>query len=987
VKDGPPQISPPTSPPDVPDEVDWGAEEQFLAGLAGGGGQKLSQHEQEVPDDFMSELSSTGATGQQQQQQQQQQQPWAIDAVSRQAMRCATRPSPVGSVSDSQLLAALQQFYGHEDFRTGQLDVLRAVCQGRDACVFWATGQGKSLVYQLPALTTGRISLVVSPLISLMTDQVAALNHTIGGGAEIACFLGSSQMDGSVEGRALSGDFKLVYITPEKLYTSFLDRLQPLIERGAIGMLAVDEAHCISEWGHDFRASYTQLGCFRAAYPNIPIVALTATAVPKVRQSIAESLQLRSPFIASKTFDRTNLEIIVRRKIHSENMHNHLAPLIRDLTDAGATGGCTIVYCVSRRTVEEVGGYLANALGKAGVRVEQYHAGFSPQQRKETHYSFLSGRTQVVVATVAFGMGIDKPDIRRVVHIGAPKTVEEYYQQIGRAGRDGLPARCEMICSESDFTRYKDDFYLGNLTPDKRKATEASIDALRKFAAEGCRCRRRMILEFFKEFPAWERCEACDNCVAAAKHQGDMERDFGPLSRLILKCLEFSKGGYPFPLTRVLELVSGSYQGTKRRDSNDRFIGPAEQAALTALAPMRQQFDEELGPKMRRLELLREVLTALHQRGYASARTQQSSYSRGYEVYELSPQGYEALRSGRPIVLPVPAAIRRIEAAEAERAAKQRKELEESGVKLSKIPKKELDEGDGPILKAELNWVRRLKNSNPERRTKLEALLSTILEWRAAEAQKLQMAPATILPDYRAKQIAYSEIQTTEGLKSLGLRSSSVTTLAATTSKALLELGLGTDQGPADSPAGGDCGPVLLLPDGIFRPAAPWPFCNSQPGKTKKPWQISYERWAEQRQHLETIAVNQIDAKGNPKNAVKQSTIIGHLLTAFGDHGKPMELRRLQHEAGLQFTQAEWEKIDEAALVAEQDPVASATFAKKEIVEALEPELSAKDFKERSEQEQATMTRWYSLLNFWSSLKRGGCPVTFERAPKRQARC
>eukprot|EP01043_Picozoa_sp_COSAG02_P007686 COSAG02_NODE_234_length_27784_cov_12.556872_17_plen_997_part_00 len=996
MKAGPAKVSPPASPPDAApevadysaeQEVDWGAEEEFLAGLAGGGGQQLSQHEQEVPDDFMSELSSTGAAGQQQQQPPPQQPRAVVDVVSKQATLCAAAPSPVGSVSDAQLLTALQQVYGHEDFRPGQLDVLRAVCQGRDACVFWATGQGKSLVYQLPALTTGRISLVVSPLISLMTDQVAALNHTIGGGAEIACFLGSSQMDGSVEGRALSGEFKLVYVTPEKLYTSFLDRLQPLIERGAVGMLAVDEAHCISEWGHDFRASYTQLGCFRAAYPNVPIVALTATAVPKVRASIAESLQLRSPFIASKTFDRTNLEIVVRRKIHNENMHSHLAPLIRDLTSAGATGGCTIVYCVARRTVEEVGGYLANALGKTGVRVEQYHAGFSPQQRKDTHYSFLSGRTQVVVATVAFGMGIDKPDIRRVVHIGAPKTVEEYYQQIGRAGRDGLPARCEMICSESDFTRYKDDFYLGNLTPEKRKATEASIDALRKFAAEGCRCRRRMILEFFKEFPPWDRCEACDNCVAAAKHQGDMERDFGPVSRLILKCLEFSKGSYAFALGKVLELVSGSFKGTKRRDSNDRFIGATEAAALSALAPMRQQFDEGLSPKMRRPELIREVIAALRQKGYASVRTEKSSYSkRGYEVYELGPQGYEALRSGRPIVLPVPAAIRRIEEAEAEKAAKQRKELEDSGVKLSKIPKKELDEGDGPILKAELNWVRRLKNSSPERRTKLEALLSKILEWRAAEAQQLQMAPATILPDYRAKQIAYSEIQTTEGLKSLGLRSSSVTTLAATTSKALLDLGLGVDQGPSASAAGG-AAPVLLLPDGIFRPAAPWPFSNSQPGKTKKPWLISYERWAEQGQHLESIALNQIDAKGNPKNAVKQSTIVGHLLTAFGDHGKPMELRRLQHEGGLQFTQAEWEKVDEAALVAEQDPVGSATFVKKEIVEALEPELSAKDFKERSEQEQATMTRWYSLLSLWSSLKRAGCPVTFGRALKRQARC
>ena len=491
------KASPPASPPE--EQPDWGAEEDMLAELQGGGSQgpPMSQHEQEIPDDFASEMGGGSGPGgfggfsvspQQNMQQQ---------------VRCTAAPAS-GGVSDAQLVSGLKSFYGHDEFRSGQLDTVRAVISGQDVCVFWATGEGKSLVYQLPALVSDRISLVVSPLVSLMTDQVAALNHTIGGGKEISCFLGSGQLDGSVESRALAGEYKLVYITPEKLYTSFLDRLQPLIEQGRIGLLAVDEAHCISEWGHDFRASYTKLGLFRAAYPRVPIVALTATAVPKVRISIAESLKLRSPFIASKSFDRSNLKIVVRRKIHGENMGAHLKPLITELLASGKGGGCTIVYCVSRKNVEEVGGHLASSLRHAGIRVESYHAGFSPQQRKDTHYSFLSGRTQVVVATVAFGMGIDKPDIRRVVHIGAPKTVEEYYQQIGRAGRDGLPAVCTMVCTEGDFTRYKDDFYLGNLSKEKRAVTEHSIDALRLFASEGSKCRRRMILDFFKETPACE---------------------------------------------------------------------------------------------------------------------------------------------------------------------------------------------------------------------------------------------------------------------------------------------------------------------------------------------------------------------------------------------------------------------------------------------------------------------------------------------------
>ena len=996
-KAGGAKVSPPTSPPE--EDVDWGAEEEFLASVATGGAPQLSQHEQEIPDDFMSELgggggggggggsrasgdgSAGGAGG-------------ALAAQPRpqmeqvqQAMRCAVAPTSEGAISDAQLLAALQQYYGHDEFRDGQLDAVRAACQGQDVCVFWATGQGKSLVYQLPALTTGRISLVVSPLISLMTDQVAALNHQIGGGKEISCFLGTSQMDGSMESRALSGQFSLIYITPEKLYSSFLDRLQPLIESGRIGMLAVDEAHCISEWGHDFRASYTQIGLFRAAYPNVPIVALTATAVPKVRVSIAQSLQLRSPFIASKTFDRTNLEIVVRRKIHGESMHNHLAPLIQQLSEAGPQGGCTIVYCVSRKDVESVGGYLSQNLRKVGVRVEQYHAGFSPQQRKDTHYSFLSGRTQVVVATVAFGMGIDKPDIRRVVHIGAPKTVEEYYQQIGRAGRDGLPARCEMICTESDFTRYKDDFYLGNLTPEKRKAMELSIDALRLFASEGSRCRRRMILEFFKESPPWERCQTCDNCVMAAKHQGDMERDFGAVSRLILKCLEFSRG-YPFALSKMMQIIAGSFSGTKRRDSSETFIGRDEQSALDALLPMRQTFDQGLGPRMRRQELIRELLPALTQKGYITVKSQTSGF-RAYDVYTLGPHGMSALNSRAPIMLPVPAAIRRIEAEQAEKAASRRKELEAAGVKLASIPKKQLDEGEGPIIKTELMWARTMEKATPERRAKLEALLAKIIEWRAAEAEQLRMAPATIIPDYRTKQIAYSQIQTVEGLKSLGLRSSSVTTLALAASKAIEELGLGNDQSAAGAAggSGGGSSPVMLLPSGVFRPDGQWQFAQYKPGKTRKPWEVSWERFVDQGQHLESIALNQFDAKGNPKAPVKQETIAAHLLQAFGEFGKPLDLQKLQQQAAMPvLTQAEWERLDEVAAATEQDPVNQPKFAMKEILSGIDSELAAKEFKDRTEAESQACARWYGLMKWWAALKRAKVPVEFGQAVKKQ-RC
>ena len=400
----------------------------------------------------------------------------------------------------------LKKHFGYDEFRPLQEEVIDSVLQQRDTLVIMPTGGGKSLCYQLPALRLDGLTLVVSPLIALMKDQVDSLRAN-GIAAE---FINSSLTYaeiGRVQTRARQGDLKILYLAPERLtlpdFREFLGTLN-------VSLVAVDEAHCISEWGHDFRPDYRTLGGLRRGMPSVPFIALTATATERVRGDILTQLGLKQPkqFIAS--FDRPNLRYEVRPK---ERAFDQLVHLLRE-----RKGESAIIYCFSRKDTEE----LSDRLRDAGFKALPYHAGMDADTRRRNQERFIRDEADVIAATIAFGMGIDKPDVRLVVHQELPKTLEAYYQQTGRAGRDGLPSDCVLFYSYGD--KIKQDFFIDRIedATEKRGAQEKLAQVI-----EFCTlrtCRRRYLLDYFGEdslsslsSPSGEdagNCGGCDVCLA-----------------------------------------------------------------------------------------------------------------------------------------------------------------------------------------------------------------------------------------------------------------------------------------------------------------------------------------------------------------------------------------------------------------------------------------------------------------------------------------
>ena len=393
----------------------------------------------------------------------------------------------------------LRDVFGYEHFRDNQAAAIDAVVSGRDAFVLMPTGGGKSLCYQVPALIRDGVGLVVSPLIALMQDQVRAL-HELGIEAAFLNSTLSREEQSDVIRRLKAGEIQLLYVAPERLVQS---QTQALLADVPLALIAIDEAHCVSQWGHDFRQDYLSLDRLGDLYPGVPRLALTATATPIVRDEIVERLALNDPAIFISPFDRSNILYLVQPKTDGRRQ---LAAFLRGHKDE--TG---IVYCLSRKKVESI----AESLRGDGYNALPYHAGLPAKTRADHQHRFLTEDTVIIVATIAFGMGIDRPDVRFVAHLDLPKNIESYYQETGRAGRDGDPAEAWMIYGLQDVVRLGQMVDESDADEARKRHDRQKLDALLGWC-EVTECRRRPLLAYFgDQLP--EPCGNCDNCLSPPK--------------------------------------------------------------------------------------------------------------------------------------------------------------------------------------------------------------------------------------------------------------------------------------------------------------------------------------------------------------------------------------------------------------------------------------------------------------------------------------
>jgi len=435
----------------------------------------------------------------------------------------------------------LKKYWGYSKFLPHQKEIIESILNGTDTVAIMATGGGKSLCYQLPSLYLGGLTVVISPLISLMKDQVDDLNAR---GIPAAAY--NSSMDyrdrTRIENELKDGSLRLLFISPEKcMQPNFLESLKV----SPVNLIAIDEAHCISEWGHNFRPEYRQLAQLKKVFPAVPLVALTATAIPEVRRDICEQLGLSGAREFIGSFNRKNLQY---RIIPKKNPLVFLANYIgQHRSDSG------IIYCLSKKETEEI----ASDLQKRGFKAQAYHAGLSKPVREKVQDAFIHDTINIVCATVAFGMGINKPDVRYVIHYDLPKTVESYYQETGRAGRDGQNSECILLYSRGDYTRVRSMLEHDDTGERNLRLALKKLQDMTEYC-ETTTCRRKYLLKYFGEEYPVDNCASCDNC----DHPPDMIDGTEPAT-LIVACVK------QLPSRFGIELIADVLRGSKSTKIQD----------------------------------------------------------------------------------------------------------------------------------------------------------------------------------------------------------------------------------------------------------------------------------------------------------------------------------------------------------------------------------------------------------------------------------
>jgi ATP-dependent DNA helicase RecQ len=511
--------------------------------------------------------------------------------------------------STPELLALLKQYFGFTSFRPFQEEIIRASLKSQDVFALLPTGGGKSLCFQLPAMARSGLTVVVSPLIALMKDQVDGLRAS----GVPATFLNSSLSPGESRARLRglhNGEYRLLYVAPERLMLSgFLSDLQ----HWNVNLLVVDEAHCISEWGHDFRPEYRQLAELRKLFPTVPMMALTATATSRVRLDIVKLLNLRDPNCFVASFNRPNLfyRVVAKNKPYPQALE-----FLRSRpTESG------IVYCQSRKTVESV----AVRLNEDGISAKPYHAGLTPDERTKHQELFLRDEVRVMCATIAFGMGINKSNVRFVLHYDLPKNIEGYYQETGRAGRDGLPSECVLLFSAGDVV--KQNNFIEEKSARERQLAHAQLQQMVHYA-ECAGCRRKELLSYFGESFS-ETCDNCDNCLSPREtYDGTLA------AQKFLSCVYRlrQQSGFEFGINQIAEVLTGAETENVRKWQHDKVstYGIGQEHS-------RPEW-KVIGRELVRLGLVKQM-------------------PEKFNVLALTPQGLEVLRQRERITLTKPLTI------------------------------------------------------------------------------------------------------------------------------------------------------------------------------------------------------------------------------------------------------------------------------------------------------------------------------------------